>query len=79
MIMMIGNQTSGDTGLKRAMKGVIAAMNVGESPQRIPMGMAMAEATRNPVNTQKSERMICFGSVHGFAYWEPSVVAKEIV
>ena len=58
IIRAIGNQTIGDTGLNNAINGVIAAMKVGLSPHKIPIGMAIREPRKNPKKTHARLRLI---------------------
>src|SRR4051812_42518884 len=51
IIVTMGSQASGDTGLNTWMSGLNIALNVGLMPHRMPSGMATRLASRNPANT----------------------------
>lgn len=51
MIMTIGSQARGDTGLKIWMNGLTAVFTTLLSPHRMPSGTAIRDAMTNPVNT----------------------------
>jgi hypothetical protein len=51
MIITIGSQASGETGLKIWMNGLIAVLNTLLKPQRIPTGTATIDAIKEPVKT----------------------------
>ena len=50
-MVTIGNQASGDTGLKICTSGLIAPYSLGLRPQATPTGMAIRLASTKPVNT----------------------------
>ena len=51
IIVTIGSQASGDTGLKSWISGLNIALNVLLTPHRMPMGTASNVASRKPANT----------------------------
>ena len=57
-MVTIGNQASGETGLKIWMIGLKAAFAMGLSPHMMPIGTAMMVAIRKPKNTVCSEVQI---------------------
>ncbi len=59
IMVTMGSQASGDTGLKIWTSGLIAAFAVLERPAKIPNGIATIEARRKPKNTVWIEVQIC--------------------
>ena len=51
IIVTMGSQASGETGLKSWISGLNIALKVLLAPHRMPMGTASSVASRNPANT----------------------------
>ena len=67
-IRPIGSHTIGETGLKIAMNGVNAHINVLFKPHKIPNGIATIVAIMKPVNTHSRERSVWYGNVLAAEY-----------